>query len=210
MLWRKSKQRPLPPGFVAPCIPTVAAKVPSGPLWVHEVKQDGYRMMARRDDAGAHLLTRNGFDWTERYPRIAAALGRLPVKSATIDGEAVWLSDSGIADFMKLHSRTADREVCLVAFDLLELNGEDLRKRPLEGRHQLLKFALEGVEDIQLSEYFAGGGEALFKQACTFGLEGIVSKRRDHPYQSGRSTSWLKIKNPDSPAMRRLVTREEV
>jgi bifunctional non-homologous end joining protein LigD len=210
MLWRKSKQRPLPPGFVAPCIPTVAAKVPSGPLWVHEVKQDGYRMMARRDDAGVRLLTRNGFDWTERYPRIAAALGRLPVKSATIDGEAVWLSDSGIADFMKLHSRTADKEVCLVAFDLLELNGEDLRKRPLERRHQLLKFALEGVDDIQLSEYFEGGGEALFKQACTFGLEGIVSKRRDHPYQSGRSTSWLKIKNPNSPAMRRLVTREEV
>jgi bifunctional non-homologous end joining protein LigD len=208
MLWRKSKQRPLPPGFVAPCIPTVAAKIPAGPLWVHEVKQDGYRMMARRDAGGARLLTRKGFDWTERYPRIAAAIERLPVKSATIDGEAVWLSDGGIADFAKLHSRTADGNVCLIAFDLLELNGEDLRKQSLERRRQFLKAALAGA-DILFSDYLAGDGAALFKQACIFGLEGIVSKRRDHGYQSGRSTSWLKIENPDSPATRRIVGREK-
>src|SRR5580698_7596517 len=99
MLWRTSKRRSShPPGFIEPCIPTVAMRVPVGPLWIHEVKQDGYRMIARRGDA-VRLLTRNGFDWTKRYPLIAAALERLPAKSATIDGEAVWVDENGIGDF---------------------------------------------------------------------------------------------------------------
>jgi bifunctional non-homologous end joining protein LigD len=165
-------------------------------------------MIAKRGEA-VRLLTRNGFDWTKRYPRIEAALACLPAKSATIDGEAVWLAEGGVADFMKLHSRAVDRDVCLIAFDLLELDGEDLRKQPLERRRELLRLAIAGLDDIHFSEHFEGDGSVLFQHACKFGLEGIVSKRRDQPYRSGKSTSWLKTKNPNSPAMRRLVARGE-
>jgi bifunctional non-homologous end joining protein LigD len=195
-------------GFAEPCIATIASKAPAGPLWIHEIKHNGYRLMAKRGDA-VRLLTRNGLDWTERYPRIVEALERLPVKSATIDGEAVWLAEGGIADFTKLHSRTVDTEVCLIAFDLIELDGEDLRKLPLDRRRFLLRSTLAGNIDIHFNEHFEGDGAVLFQHACQLGLEGIVSKRRDQPYRSGRSPSWIKVKNPDSPAVRRLVARME-
>jgi ATP-dependent DNA ligase len=121
MLWRSSRRRSqVPAGFIEPCVPTVAANAPAGPQWIHEVKQDGYRLIAKRGD-GVRLLTRNGFDWTTRYPRVVAAIERLRVKSATIDGEAVWLDENGIGDFRKLHSRTGDADVCLFAFDSLEI-----------------------------------------------------------------------------------------
>jgi bifunctional non-homologous end joining protein LigD len=176
--------------------------VPQGPLWLHEVKQDGYRMIAKRGDA-IRLLTRNGF--AIRYPRIVAGLGALQVKSATIDGEAVWLGKDGIADFRMLQSRTDDSEVSFYAFDLLELDGKDIRKEPLERRRALLQSLLKGAQDIHFSEHFEGDGEVLFEHVCKFGLEGIVSKRRDLPYESGKSKRWLKIKNPTSPAMLRLA-----
>jgi bifunctional non-homologous end joining protein LigD len=204
MLWRTSKKRSLPSGFIAPCIPTATAKVPQGPLWIHEVKQDGYRMIAKRG-AATRLLTRNGFDWTKRYPRIVAGLEALEVKSATIDGEAVWLGGDGIADFRMLQSRRDDRRVSFYAFDLLELDGKDICKEPLEQRRELLQSLLKGVQDIHFSEHFEGDGEVLFEHVCKFGLEGIVSKRRDLPYESGKSKRWLKTKNPQSPAMLRLA-----
>jgi bifunctional non-homologous end joining protein LigD len=204
MLWRSSKRRSaLPAGFIEPCIPTVAARPPAGSDWIHEVKQDGYRMIAKVGD-GVQLFTRSGFDWTKRYPRIVAAMEWLRVKSATIDGEGVWLAENGIGDFRKLHSRTVDGEVSLFAFDLLELNGDDIRKQPLGSRRELLRALLMGA-DIQFSDCFEADGSALFAQACKFGLEGIVSKRRDLAYQSGKSTRWLKIKNPQSPAVLRLI-----
>lgn len=204
MLWRTKTRRSLhPPGFIEPCVPTIAAKAPAGPLWIHEIKQDGYRMIARRGE-GVRLLTRNGFDWTKRYPLIAAGLERLAAKSATIDGEAVWLDDNGVGDFQRLHSRTVDREVTLIAFDLLELDGQDLRKDPLERRRARLRELLKGAEGISFSDHFEGDGATLFEHACKFGLEGIVSKRRDLAYESGKSKRWLKIKNPQSPAMLRL------
>jgi bifunctional non-homologous end joining protein LigD len=115
------------------------------------------------------------------------------------------IADDGVADFRKLHSQAHDGEVTLVAFDLLELDGEDLRKEPLDRRRELLGSMLAGARDILFSEHFEGEAAALFKHACRLGLEGIVSKRRDRPYQSGRSKSWLKIKNPESPAMLRLL-----
>jgi bifunctional non-homologous end joining protein LigD len=165
-------------------------------------------MIAVRGADGVRLWTRNGFDWTDRYPRIATAMGQLPVKSATIDGEAVWLGEDGIADFRPLHSRTDDSHVSLFAFDLLELDGRDVRKEPLERRRALLRPLLIG-SDITFSDHFEGDGAALFDEACKLGLEGIVSKRRDLPYQSGKSKGWLKIKNPRSPAMMRLVEGDE-
>lgn len=203
MLWRAKSSRSLfPPGFIEPCNPTVATRVPAGPLWIHEIKQDGYRMIAARGD-GVRLLTRNGHDWTKRYPRIVAAIESLPVQSATIDGEAVWLDEQGVGDFRKLHSRMVDREVTFFAFDLLELDGRDVRKEPLERRRKMLRGILKGV-DVVFSDHYEGDGAAFFATACKFGLEGIVSKRRDLAYESGKSKRWLKIKNPQSPAMLRL------
>ncbi len=148
MLWRSTKKRrDLPEGFIAPCVPTIAARPPAGPLWIHEIKQDGYRMIARRGEA-VRLLTRNGHDWTKRYPRIVAAIESLPGASAAIDGEAVWLDEQGIGDFRKLHSRLADREVTFFAFDLLEIDGRDIRKEPLERRRALLRSILKRADIV--------------------------------------------------------------
>src|SRR5438309_1170607 len=109
---RPPLKRNSPPGFIEPCIPALTDRVPDGPLWVHELKHDGYRMLAKCGST-VRLFTRNGFDWTRRYPRIAAALERLKVGSATIDGEAVWLGADGKSHFDRLHARVADNEVCL-------------------------------------------------------------------------------------------------
>jgi ATP-dependent DNA ligase len=133
MLWR-TKPPGKRPGLVEPCIPTRALKPPVGPQWIHEIKHDGYRLTARKRDSRVRLFTRNGFDWTDRYPRISEAVAGLRTASAAIDGEAVWCDGEGLAIFDKLHSRAYDAEVILYAFDLLELDGEDWRPRPLEER----------------------------------------------------------------------------
>jgi bifunctional non-homologous end joining protein LigD len=160
-------------------------------------------MVAKRAEA-MRLFTRNGYDWAKRYPRIAHGLQGLRVASVIIDGEAVWIGPDGITDFDKLHSRALDDDVQLYAFDLLELNGRDMRGEPLERRRSLLQALLKRSPDILFSEHFEGDGARIFEHACKFGLEGIVSKRRDLPYQSGKSKRWLKIKNPNSPAMLRV------
>ncbi len=113
-------------GFVAPCIPTLAAKPPAGPGWVHEIKHDGYRLIVRREGATVRLFTRRGYDWTDRYPAIAAAAEKLRGKSFTIDGEAVVSGPDGVAVFDALHRRRRATDAMLYAFDLLELNGKDL------------------------------------------------------------------------------------
>ena len=202
-MWRSSTKRSSVQGFIQPCIPTVTDKAPEGPMWIHEIKHDGYRMIAKRAES-MRLYTRNGFDWTKRYPRITRALQALLIESVIIDGEAVWIGPDGIADFEKLHSRAFDEDVRLYAFDLLELNGQDMRSEPLERRRSILQAVLKRSPDIPFSEHFEGEGPRIYEHACKFGLEGIVSKRRDLPYQSGKSKRWLKIKNPNSPAMLRL------
>jgi bifunctional non-homologous end joining protein LigD len=135
MEWR-SVRRPavMPAGFIEPCNPTVCKVAPSGPQWVHEIKHDGYRLIVRKDTKRVRVFTRRGFDWTERYPAIRIALQLLLVRSVTIDGEAVYCGKDGLSDFGKLHSQAHDDDVFLYAFDLLELNGEDLRAEPLEVR----------------------------------------------------------------------------
>jgi hypothetical protein len=126
MEWRT--QRPAKrPGMIEPCIPTRATKPPVGAQWIHEIKHDGYRLIARKRDGRVRLFTRNGFDWSDRYPRISAAVAVLATASATIDGEAVWCDGAGLAIFDKLYSRAYDAEVILYAFDMLELDGEDRR-----------------------------------------------------------------------------------
>jgi ATP-dependent DNA ligase len=198
-----------PAAFIGPCIPTVAATPPTGPAWVHEIKHDGYRLMVWRDGDRVRLFTRRGFDWTDRYPRIVHAASRLPVTRFLIDGEAVVCGEDGVTDFARLHSREHDSSVFLYAFDLLAVDGTDLRHERLDDRRATLgeQITTPGkleAAGIRLSESLDGDGETMFRHACKLGLEGIVSKRRDAPYRSGRSKTWLKVKNPDSAAMRRL------
>jgi ATP-dependent DNA ligase len=209
MLWRNppAPER-RPEGFIKPCIPTRATKPPVGPQWVHEIKHDGYRLIARKRDGRVRLFTRRGFDWTDRYPVISKAVAALRTASVTIDGEAVWLGDDGLAIFDKLHSRSHDHEVVFYAFDLLELDGEDWRPRPLEERKATLQELIgKPGAGILYSEHLDGDGATIFAHACRLGAEGIVSKRRDHPYRSGSSKAWVKTKNPAAPGMLRF--REE-
>jgi bifunctional non-homologous end joining protein LigD len=208
MEWRT--QRPAKrPGMIEPCIPTRATRPPVGPQWIHEIKHDGYRLIARKRDDRVRLFTRGGFDWTERYPRIRAAAAALRTASAVIDGEAVWCDGEGLAIFDKLHSRTSDDQVFLYAFDLLELDGEDWRPRPLEERKgRLAKLLAKAAVGIVYSEHIEGDGAAIFAHACKLGCEGIVSKHREHPYRSGPSKAWLKTKNPAAPGMLRFEDRE--
>jgi ATP-dependent DNA ligase len=193
------------PDFIEPCLPTLARTPPSGPDWLHEIKHDGYRMQVRLDAVGARLFTRRGYDWTTRYPAITAAANAIRAKSFSIDGEAVCCDESGVSVFKMLRHRRNERSVFLYAFDLLELDGHDLRREPIEVRKaELKKLIGKGNPGIQLTEHIEGDAAIVFEHACKLGLEGIVSKRRGSGYESGRSSLWLKIKNPSSPAVLRL------
>jgi bifunctional non-homologous end joining protein LigD len=188
-----------------PCIPTRGTKVPAGKDWLHEIKHDGYRLIVQRDGDRVRLFTRNGHDWSERYPLIVEAALRNRSKSFVIDGEAVLLGVDGISDFNALHTRRHDNEVQLYAFDILALEGDDLRKLPLSLRKtNLARLLARRPEGIFVNDFEQGEiGPALFRAACKMGLEGMVSKRKDSTYRAGRSPNWIKVKNPASPAMNR-------
>jgi bifunctional non-homologous end joining protein LigD len=191
-------------GFIEPCIPTLAAKPPFGPGWVHEIKHDGYRLIVRRDDDTVRLFTRRGHDWIDRYSAIASAAAKLRAKTFTIDGEAAVAGADGIAVFDALHRRHRADDAILYAFDLLELNGKDLRTLPLsERKAKLEKLLTRAPAALIFNEHTAEDGAVVFRHACMMGLEGIVSKRLTASYRSGPSRDWIKVKNPDSPAMRR-------
>jgi bifunctional non-homologous end joining protein LigD len=130
MLWRPYPS-PKRPGLIEPCIPTLASRPPVGPQWLHEIKHDGYRLIARKTVGRVRLFTRRGYDWTDRYPLIAKAVTALRANPATIDGEAVHCDANGVSIFEKLQSRRHDDRIMLYAFDLLELDGEDFRPNPL-------------------------------------------------------------------------------
>jgi ATP-dependent DNA ligase len=161
---------------------------------VHELKWDGYRIMARRG-AGTRLWSRNGRNWTAAFPRIAEAIERLPVQSIVLDGEAVCLAPDGRPDFHALHAKAGCRDARLVAFDLLAVDGEDLRPMPLDERRRRLAGLLGRDDALWFSSHVEGAeGAALFRHACAMNLEGIVSKRLDAPYRSGPFRGWRKIK----------------
>ena len=189
-----------------PCIPTRGTKVPAGPDWIHEIKHDGYRLIVQREGKRVRLFTRNGYDWSDRYPMIVEAALRNRCTSFVVDGEAVPLGVDGISDFNGLHSRKHDEEVMLYAFDLLALEGDDLRKLPLHLRkNNLARLLARRPEGIFVSEFEQGEiGPDLFRQACKFGLEGLVSKRRESTYRAGRSPHWIKVKNRSHPAIERV------
>jgi bifunctional non-homologous end joining protein LigD len=163
-----------------PCIPTKAAKVPDRPEWIHEIKHDGYRLIVQRDGKRVRLWTRNGHDWSGRFPLITEAALRNRNTSFVIDGEAVLLGVDGRSDFNGLHSRKHDHEVEFYAFDILVSDGEDLRRLPLSMRKaNLARLLARRVDGIFLSDFEQGEiGPDLFRHACLMGLEGLVSKRR--------------------------------
>jgi bifunctional non-homologous end joining protein LigD len=175
-------------GHIDPCLPSPAERPPSGAGWIHEIKHDGFRIMARRDSAGVRLITRHGNDFTSRFPLAAAAVTALPARSFLIDGEAIVTNSDGLAVFDLIrHKRHGDAAV-LIAFDLIELDGEDLRRSPIEHRKaKLSKLVRAPHPGIVLNEHYEGDGEIVFKHACKLGCEGIVSKRLGSPYRSGRS-----------------------
>jgi bifunctional non-homologous end joining protein LigD len=184
------------------CLPRPANKPPAGPGWIHEIKHDGFRIIARRDAAGVRLITRRGHDFTARFPLAAAAVAALPARSFLIDGEAIACDDNGLAVFEMIRHHHHEVELC--AFDLLELDGKDLRTLPIEERKRTLARLLRRSNPgIVLNEHFSGDGVVVYRHACALGCEGIVSKRLGSPYRSGRTDCWVKVKNPASPAVKR-------
>jgi bifunctional non-homologous end joining protein LigD len=197
---KEEKTAPLP-DFVAPSLATLAAEAPEGKEWLHEVKFDGYRIEARIERGKVGLYTRTGLDWTARFgANIAKALLALPCKSALIDGEIVVLADNGVSSFSALQAALSEERTAKMvyfAFDLLYVDGEDLRGEPLLARKERLESLLVGPGDkgaLRYSEHFVAPGETMLRQACRMGLEGVVSKRAGAPYRSGRGKDWIKSK----------------
>jgi bifunctional non-homologous end joining protein LigD len=190
--------------IVEPCLPSPAKVPPSGPGWLHEIKHDGFRILARRDAAGVRLISRNGNDFTSRFPLIASAVAALPARSCLIDGEAIVCDENGLAVFDLIRRNDAGEHAVLCAFDLLELDGKFLRWKPIETRKALLASLLEGSDlRLVLNAYYEEDGEIVFREACRLGCEGIVSKRLGSTYRRGRSPLWVKVKNPNAPAVKR-------
>lgn len=193
-----------PPGQVEPQLAAAATEPPAetkATHWVHEIKFDGYRTIAHVVDGKVQLITRSGIDWTKRYGDLPKEFAKLPVKQAIIDGEIVVLDEKGISRFSALQdalSEGAGSKLHFYAFDLLYLDGFDLRGAEILQRKQLLAQLLgghtTGRSAIQLSDHVEGNGDALYERASELGLEGIVSKRADAKYQSGRTSTWVKVK----------------
>jgi bifunctional non-homologous end joining protein LigD len=199
-----ARPRTLPTGFIAPCLPTKAHTLPSGRLWLHEIKHDGFRIIARKDGGRVRLYSRPGNDFTRRFPLIVETLARLRSRSCIIDGEAVVCDDNGVASFDRIRYRRHDGDAFLYAFDLIELNGGDMRRDSLEVRKATLRSMLAKAGlGLRFNEHLEGDGPTVFAHACKMGLEGIVSKRKDSAYRSGRSPDWLKMKNTAAAAVKR-------
>jgi len=190
--------RPAPlPASPSPELCFLVEAPPGGQGWVHEIKYDGYRLLAIIEGGRARLRTRGGEDWTGRFPELAAALASLPAGSAILDGEAAVADASGRTDFSALqrHLQEGGAAVAYFLFDLLYLDGLDLTACPLSGRRQLLARLLAGAPaPLVLAGQIEGRGAEVLAEACRLGLEGVISKRADSPYRGRRSRDWLKTK----------------
>jgi bifunctional non-homologous end joining protein LigD len=196
---RKSKL----PGFVEPYLASLSERPPGGAGWLHEIKFDGYRLQAEIDRGRVMLRTRRGLDWTEKFRGIANELATLPIDTALIDGEALVEDAAGISDFSGLQAALSEGRadaIVFYAFDLLYIDGYDLRGVPLKERKRVLADLLASQDTkgrIRYSSDFDVGGDRLLQHVCRLGAEGIVSKRADEPYRSGRAKGWLKAKCAD-------------
>src|SRR5690242_17736158 len=191
------------PAKMAPQLATAVSEAPDGDDWLHEIKYDGYRMVARLERGRAQLFSRNGIDWTEKLPEIARALASLPVKSAFIDGEVVHLAADGRTSFSALKddlSALRTEHLVYIVFDLLHLDGFDLTRAPIEERKDALSELIPpdsggSTGTLRYSEHFVGDGPSFFEHACKLRVEGIVSKRASSCYSHGkRNRDWLKVK----------------
>ncbi|MEI9406987.1 DNA ligase D [Mesorhizobium argentiipisi] len=178
--------------------PTLVERAPADADWLHEIKYDGYRTELVIEGGQARAFTRRGYDWSHRYKRILQTAANLPIKSAILDGEAVVLGKTGLPDFQALERELGNpnsSKIIFFAFDLLHLNGRDLRAQPLIERKAALQTLLqESAPTLTYAEHLELGGKDVYDHACRMGLEGIVSKRADSPYRSGIQASWLKVK----------------
>ncbi|WP_036008601.1 non-homologous end-joining DNA ligase [Bradyrhizobium yuanmingense] len=181
------------PDFVEPALASSIERVPSGERWIHEIKFDGYRVQTHIHNDAVRIFTRRGHDWTHRFKKAAYDVWRIKAKSAVVDGEIVVPAADGTTDFSVLQNelKGSSNKIVLVAFDMLYLNGRDLRKLPLWQRKAALKKIVAGT-DVQFSESFEIEGSEMFAHACKLGMEGVVSKVRDATYPKGRSNDWVK------------------
>lgn len=181
------------PGFVEAALATSIGKVPSGDRWIHEIKFDGYRVQVHLANEAVRIFTWRGHDWTNRFKKVADDAWHIKAASAVVDGEIVVPAADGTIDFSVLQNELKGQstKIALVAFDLLYLNGHDLRKLPLLRRKAELRKIIART-DIQFSESFEVDGPEMLAHACKVGLEGVVSKVRDSVYPSGRSNDWVK------------------
>jgi bifunctional non-homologous end joining protein LigD len=188
------------PGFVDPSLAKLVEHAPSGENWIHEIKFDGYRLQARIDGDKITLLTRKGLDWTKKFQPIADALAKLKLPSALLDGEVVVEDKGGVSHFSALQQALTDKDTgkfVYYAFDLLYLDGKDFRPVKLTERKAALRLLLEDLPEdspLRFSDHIAEKGDVLIRHACRMGLEGIVSKRADQDYRSGRGDHWVKSK----------------
>jgi bifunctional non-homologous end joining protein LigD len=195
----RARKSILPP-FVEPALAALVDAVPTGDGWLYEIKHDGYRMQARIDGGAVRLLTRSGLDWTAKFKPVAKALADLKLPSALIDGEIVVEADGGVSSFSALQRALTAGDTgsaVFYAFDLLYLDGEDIRALPLTERKALLLQSLDDAGSggpIRFSEHLIDDGAAMARHACRLGLEGVVAKRADSAYRSGRSDLWRKVK----------------
>jgi bifunctional non-homologous end joining protein LigD len=186
------------PGRIAPQLTQLADTAPDGDGWLHEIKYDGYRMMARLDHGVVTLLTRTGLDWTRKYPAIAKAVAALGASQAYLDGELCGVGPDGITSFniVQLASDSGNAAALVFfLFDLLYVDGEDLRLRPLIDRKERLQTLLTAAApSLHYSDHVVGQGPAFYEKACGLHVEGIVSKRLDAPYTPGNRGLWRKVK----------------
>jgi DNA ligase D-like protein (predicted ligase) len=184
--------------FIEPQLASAVEQPPEGRHWIHEVKHDGYRCQVHVEQGRTRVFTRNSHDWTDRFPSLVTAARVLACRSAILDGEAIVQNEAGVSDFEALGSAIQSRspKIILYAFDLLHIDGRDIRQQMLSDRRTLLKRLVgdDAHSRIQVSDEFVGSGAELFDACRTLGLEGIVSKHAMAPYRSGRTKTWLKTK----------------
>ncbi|RUW83737.1 ATP-dependent DNA ligase [Mesorhizobium sp. M1E.F.Ca.ET.063.01.1.1] len=182
--------------FIRPMEPELVEQPPRGDEWSHEVKFDGYRTQMVKDASGIRLYTKTGIDWTLKYRPLAEEASALDAESFIIEGEVIVTNEAGLSAFHALRSAITRRpqDLYLVAFDLLYLNGHDLRDMALQDRREVLQALIPAAGHVQFSEALPGAGDAVYHLACEAGLEGIVSKRLDSVYRSGSTMNWRKIK----------------
>jgi bifunctional non-homologous end joining protein LigD len=188
------------PEFVPPQLATLVDKPPVGDAWFHELKLDGYRLLCHLDRGQVRFWTRNRKDWTAKFPALGKAVKALRLKSAILDGEVVALDAEGRASFQKLQqqiNKNSAAGLMFHVFDLVYIDGFLLTGCPLHARKRMLAEVFERVDEkspLRFSDHIEGNGAQFFKEACKFGLEGIVSKLADSVYVSTRSRNWLKVK----------------